>query len=135
MRCHALTLELIRNSGEKARNYGHSVVGTVHVLLALMEQPGFEGKLLRFLGAGPELVDAVVQLVCGCGTPGLPLPQGFTGNARMLFFRAGREARCAGCRQVQPAHVLLALARMENTQAGRTRRRLQRNSWSNSART
>ena len=40
MRYHTMTSELIRASGEKARLLGHSFVGSVHLLLALLELPG-----------------------------------------------------------------------------------------------
>ena len=50
MHCHMLTNELIRISGEKARCLGHSYVGSIHILLALLEQPGETGTLLRLLG-------------------------------------------------------------------------------------
>ena len=91
MRYHVLTSELIRVSGEKARALGHSYVGTIHILLALMEQPGFIGNLFRYLGAEPEITAALIQLLYGTGTPELPLPFGLTGKAKELLHGAARE--------------------------------------------
>lgn len=119
MHCHMLTNELIRTSGEKARCLGHSYVGTIHILLALLEQPGEIGTLLRLLGVEPEVVSAMAQLLYGAGTPNLPLPQGFTPKAREIFHLAAREARGRNTREILPIHVLLALSRAEDTEAGK----------------
>ena len=93
MRYHMLTSELICASGQKARALGHCYVGTIHILLALLDQPGEIGTLLRLLGMEPEVVSAMAQLLYGAGTPDLPLPQGFTAKAREIFRLAAREAR------------------------------------------
>ena len=119
MRYHVLTNELIRTSGEKARGLGHGYVGTIHILLALLEQPGEIGTLLRLLGVEPEAAGALALLLYGAGTPDLPLPQGFTPKAREIFRLAAREARNRNTREILPVHVLLALARAENTEAGK----------------
>ena len=119
MRYHLLTCELIRTSGEKARMLGHSYVGTIHILLALLDQPGQIGIMLRLLGVEPEAVGAMAQLLYGAGTPDLPLPQGFTAKAREVFRLAAREARSRNIREILPIHVLLALARAEDTEAGK----------------
>ena len=47
MRYHTMTSELIRASGEKARLLGHSFVGSVHLLLALLALPGEPQLILR----------------------------------------------------------------------------------------
>ena len=38
MRYHVQSNELILSSGEKARSLGHSYVGSIHILLALLDQ-------------------------------------------------------------------------------------------------
>ena len=117
MRYHMQTNELILSSGEKARSLGHSYVGSIHILLALLEQPGEVGTLLRLLGMEPMAVGAMAQLLYGTGTPDLPLPQGFTPKAREIFRLAAREAKERGVREILPVHVLLALSRAEGTEA------------------
>lgn len=111
MRYHMLTNELIRASGEKARVLGHSYVGTIHILLALLDQPGQIGTMLRLLGLEPEVVSAMAQLLYGAGTPDLPLPQGFTPRAKEVFRLSAQEARNRCAREIQPIHILMALAR------------------------
>ena len=117
MRYHALTVELIQRAGEKARALGHSYVGSAHLLAALAETPGGAGQFLRSLGLDPELTDAMVRLFYGMGMPDLPLPQGLTANARRILRCAARESQHQGGRQIRPMHILLALARVEDTSA------------------
>lgn len=111
MRYHTLTADLIQNAARKARSLGHSYVGSVHLLLAMAWEPGGMGVVLRQLGVDPELTEAMAQLLYGAGTPDLPLPQGLTGEAQELLRLAGWEARQQNCREVQPYHLLLAMAR------------------------
>ena len=111
MRYHPMTTELIRCSGRKARDYGHSYVGSAHLLVALVGQSGEAGQLLRGFGMDPELVGAMTQLLYGAGKPDLPLPQGLTEEARAILRTAAREAKHQNCREIRPIHVLMAMAR------------------------
>ena len=118
MRYHAQTLELIQSAARKARSLGHSYVGSAHLLLALSREPGNVGLVLRQLGVDPELTEAMALLLYGAGTPDLPLPQGLTEEARQLLLGAAREAKRQKCREIRPEHLLLALARQEDSAAG-----------------
>ena len=118
MRYHTLTADLIQNAARKARSLGHSYVGSVHLLLAMAWEPGGPGMVLRQLGVDPELTEAMAQLLYGTGTPDLPLPQGLTQEARELLRLAAREARQQNCREIQPQHLLLAMARQRDCAAG-----------------
>ena len=108
---HTMTAELIQAAARKARSLGHSYVGSAHLLLALSREPGGMGLVLRQLGVDPELTEAMVQLLYGAGTPDLPLPQGLTPEVRDLLRSAAREAKQQKCREIQPQHLLLAMAR------------------------
>ena len=118
LRYHILTEDLLQRAARKARELGHSYVGSAHILLALCREPGPAGQVLRQLGVGPELTEALVQLLHGAGTPDLPLPQGLTRNVRRILCRAAGEARGQKSREVLPHHLLLAMARQENSTAG-----------------
>ena len=118
MRYHTLTADLIQNAARKARSLGHSYVGSVHLLLAMAWEPGGPGMVLRQLGVDPELTEAMAQLLYGTGTPDLPLPQGLTQEAREILRLAAREARQQNCREIQPQHLLLAMARQRDCAAG-----------------
>ena len=118
MRYHMLTSDLIQRSGRKARSLGHSYVGSAHFLLVMAREPGIAGQVLRFLGVDPDLTEAMAQLLYGAGKPDLPLPQGFTKEARNLLRLGAAEARQMCSRDIQPHHLLLAMARQENCAAG-----------------
>ncbi len=118
MRYDVQTAELIRMAAQAARSLGHSYVGSAHLLLALTRQPGSAGQLLRFAGVDPVLTEEMTLLFFGSGTPDLPLPQGLSHGARGILRGAMKEAGRLGCREIQPVHVLLALARRGESAAG-----------------
>ena len=118
MRYHMLTADLIQRAGQTARHFGHSYVGSAHLLVAMAGLPGGAGQLLRGMGVEPELTGVMTQILYGAGTPDLPLPQGLTAEARGILRTAAREARHQSCREVEPIHVLMAMARRENSAAG-----------------
>jgi len=118
MRYHTLTADMIRLAGQRARQYGHSYVGSAHLLLAMTVQPGETGQLLRSAGIRPELTETMTQLLYGAGTPDLPLPQGLSREVRRILQGAAREAREQNSREICPIHVLLALSRRESSTAG-----------------
>ena len=112
MRYHMLTSGLIQSAGQKARTMGHSCVGGVHMLLALLESSGSAGELLRSTGMEPALTEKVAAVLYGTGSPELPLPQGLTGEARRMLRTAAEEAASLGNREIKPIHVLLAMTRL-----------------------
>ncbi len=117
MRYHMQTEALLRRSAGKARNLGHSYVGSAHLLLTMAGEAGMEGTVLRQLGVDPELTEAMAQLLYGAGTPDLPLPQGLTREIRELLRCAAREAKQQNSREILPCHILLAMARREDNAA------------------
>ena len=108
---------LILTAGATARSMGHSYVGSVHLLLALAGEQGIAGQLLRGAGFDRDLARSMVLVLYGAGTPGLPLPQGFSLQARKVLRGARNEAHQLGSRQVQEIHILLSLLRREKTAA------------------
>ena len=119
MRYHIQTEALIRSSARMARSCGHSYVGSAHLLVALAQQPGGTGQLLRTLGVQPELAEDLTRLLYGAGTPELPLPQGLSPEVRGILRRAAGEAKTWNKRQIEPVHLLMAMARQENSTACR----------------
>ena len=118
MRYNLLTSDMIQIAGQKARHYGHSYVGSAHLLLALTKIPGLTGQLLRSAGLEPEMTESMTQLIYGFGAADLPLPQGLSPEARSILRGAAREAKETGSREVRPVHVLLSLTRKEQSTAG-----------------
>ena len=112
-----LTSDLIQRAAQLARSLGHSYVGSAHLLLVMAREPGAAGQTLRLLGMDPDLTEAMARLLYGMGTPELPLSQGLTGESRALLRVAAREAKILGSREITPQHLLLAMARRENSDA------------------
>ena len=118
MRYHTLTADLIQRAAQKARSMGHSYVGSVHLLLVMLREPGATGQVLRLLGVDPDLTEAMAQLLYGAGTPDLPLPQGLPREAKTILHSAAQEAKQQNSREIQPHHLRLAMARRETSAAG-----------------
>ena len=108
---------LILSAGQKARIMGHSYVGSAHLLLALAQQPGVAGRMLQYAGFDAALAEGMVAVLYGMGTPGLPLPQGFSVQVRRILRDAGYEAKRLSSKQVCTEHILLSLLRREKTAA------------------
>ena len=106
---------LLLDAGQVARDLGHSSVGSTHLLLALSQMPDPWGRFLRFCGFCPIRATEMVRILYGTGTKGLPLPMGFTPQARAIFAEAGRQAKLQNSREVGTVHILLALLRREKT--------------------
>ncbi len=111
------TQALLLLAAAKARSLGHSYVGSAHLLLALGQQQGIAGQLLRGAGFVPELTEEMAAVLYGRGTPGLPLPQGFSAQGRRILRMARNEARQVGSKEVTEIHLLLAVLRCEKTAA------------------
>ena len=115
MRYHMLTAEIIRKSAGKARNLGQSFVGSAHLLMAMAEQQGSVGNVLRGFGVSASLTEDMAVVLYGKGNPGAALPQGLTPNVRKILRGAAREAESCGAKEITPMHLLLALSRRRGT--------------------
>jgi len=115
VRYHMLTAEIIRNSGQKAKKLGHSYVGSVHLLLAMAEQQGNVGNMLRTFGLNPAVIEDMAVILYGKGDARLPLPQGLTRNLQGILRGAATEAETAKVREIGPIHLLLAMSRRKST--------------------
>ena len=117
MRYEPETQELIHAAHAKARELGHSYVGSIHLLLAMVVQRGSAGQLLRGFGMESAVMQDMAALLYGKGTADLPLPQGLSADARQILQGAGKEAAIRKERRIRPEHILLALTRREKTEA------------------
>ena len=104
---------MICQSATKARELGHSYVGSIHMLMALLEDAGV-GRQLIFHGVDPALIRGLACVMYGVGTPDLPLPQGFSRQAKKVLRQSAAEARALGGRQIGQKHILLALLRTQS---------------------
>ena len=102
---------LILAAGNYARALGHSYVGTAHLLLALLSQSGWPGRLLEMAGVELHLIEQMTRVLYGAGKASMPLPQGFTPAAKKVLRQAAREADSLGTKEAGNGHILLALTR------------------------
>ena len=117
MRYGAEASKLILTAGNCARELGHSYVGSIHFLLALTDEPGLSGRLLRGAGLDRNVLRDMTAVLYGMGTPELPLPQGLTKEARRILRGAAGEAQLLKRREVESVHILLALTRRDKAAA------------------
>ena len=110
--------ELINTAHRKAKELGHSYVGSAHLLLALTMHSGSAGQILRGFGMDASLTEDMAALLYGKGTSHLPLPQGLSPDARLILWGAAKEASRQKGRMIRPVHILLSLVRREKTAAG-----------------
>ena len=111
MRFEQQTTNLILAASRWAAELGHSCVDSVHLLLALSQEPGRLGLRLRGSGLETEKLRKLAAVLYGKGTPDLPLPQGLSPDAKRVLQVAAREARSLNARTVDIGHVLIALLR------------------------
>jgi len=117
MRYSGQTQQLLLNAAHIARDLGHGYVGSAHLLLAMSRQTDAAGNLLRQMGVDPRLTEQIAAVLYGVGTPGLPLPQGFSAQMRRILQDAGREANFQHSARIEPVHLLLSMLRQEKTAA------------------
>ena len=110
---------LIVQAGRFARELGHSYVGTEHLLLALSQEAGSAGRVLRAAGLEEPCLRSMVLAGAGLGSRTLFLPQGLTPRARRAVHQAGVEASRLKTGGVTPEHLLLALTRDDGCTACR----------------
>ena len=119
MRYHALTADIIRKSGREAKALGQSFVGSGHLLLALAEEEGAAGNILRSFGLSPTAAKDMTAVLYGWGREHMPLPQGMTENMRQILRGAAAEAKDAGAKEIRPIHLVIAISRRKSgTTAG-----------------
>ena len=102
--------ELILSAAAKARDFGHSYVGSIHLLLAMLDGET-TGQIFKHSGMDAAIAADMITLLCGSGTPSLPLPQGLTGTMRCILRQSGVEAKNLGCKRVSCLHILLSVLR------------------------
>ena len=117
MRYSQEAADVIVGAAARARGLGHSFVGSVHLLMALCASSDEAGLLLRGAAVTEKFVHDAAAVLCGVGMADLPLPQGFTSEARAALRLAGGEAQLMGAGQVSPLHLLLALTRRHESMA------------------
>jgi len=116
--------EAVRLAHAAAAEYGHSYVGTEHLLLGICrESEGLGGRVLRQDGVQTADVEALLEASAGRGAPGSPV-QGLTPHAKKALQQAATDALRLGHSYVGTEHLLLGLLRTGECAASRMLLRL-----------
>ena len=109
---------ILRDARAQAMALGHSYVGSEHLLLALAEcVQSMAGRLLRWSGLDPSAIRSTVLQMQGMGDDTVRLPQGLTGEAKLVLNGAKDEMRVLRRKQISPEHILLSISRQESSAA------------------
>lgn len=110
--------QILRDAWRGAVKFGHSYVGSEHLLLALSGGGDqIAGRLLCWSGAEPGTLEQKITESFGCGDCTSCLPQGLTAEAGAVLRGAWREMRRLGKKQIAPEHILLSISRTQRCSA------------------
>ncbi|QNO14821.1 ATP-dependent Clp protease ATP-binding subunit [Alkalicella caledoniensis] len=102
---HVITL-----AQEEAKKLGHSIVGTEHILLGLIEEgQGIAAKVLTELNVDIEGVKTQIEGLIGKGEKPIEGNIGFSPRSKMVVQLATDEAQILGHNYVGTEHILLGL--------------------------
>ncbi len=109
----------IAKAQEAAAEFGHSYVGTEHLLLGILrEGDGLGSRVLRRNGFDEARLAEQLEKTAGRGAPGLPV-QGLTPRAKRVIELAVADANRLGHRYVGTEHLLMGILREPECSAGR----------------
>ncbi|WP_353893402.1 ATP-dependent Clp protease ATP-binding subunit [Proteinivorax hydrogeniformans] len=95
---------------EEARSFKHSVVGTEHILLGIIDEgEGIAAKVIKNLNIEKESVKKKINSLAGTGTESKEGPIGYSPRSKMVIELASQEARNMGHGYVGTEHLLLGL--------------------------
>ncbi len=110
------TSELLRRAAQRAMEWGHADLTTEHLLDAAL-QDDMARHVLEWVDADPDTISAQLKEEADKGgrtdaTPSL------APDAKRAILAAYEESQALGSSYIGPEHVLLALARDEESEAG-----------------
>ena len=104
-------LEIAR---EQAQNFHHRLIGTEHVLLALViETDGEAGKILRSWGLTPTAIREEIERYTGYGSASKASYMEMSPRLSLALDYAKRQADQGGYKEIQTNHVLLGITASE----------------------
>ncbi|MGL5944486.1 MAG: ATP-dependent Clp protease ATP-binding subunit [Waterburya sp.] len=105
---------------EEARNTGHNLVGTEHILLGVIgEGTSSAAELLANLGIELDRTRDLAIEVIGKGSGFIPANIPFTPKAKKIFEQAFNEARQLNSNFISPEHILLAIVKQSDNMAAK----------------
>lgn len=105
---------------EEARNTGHNLVGTEHILLGVIgEGTSTAAEILSNKNINVERTRQLALETVGKGSGFIPANIPFTPKAKGILEKAFREARQLKNNFISPEHILLAIAKQQDTLAAK----------------
>ena len=105
---------------EEARNTGHNLVGTEHILLGVIgEGTSTAADILSNLGVELDKTRDIALEVVGKGSGFIPANIPFTPKAKRILEQAFNEARQLKSNFISPEHILLAIVKQADNMAAR----------------
>jgi hypothetical protein len=104
-------------AGEEARRHRHGYIGTEHLLIALADDPGPAGQLLRAVSATRETTRATLEAVVGLGNTSPRQEIELAPRMRSVLRRAFDAHRADGAAEIGTEHLLLGLLDEPDSQA------------------
>lgn len=102
--------QVLEDAKQAAKGMGHNYVGTEHLLVALIRNPGVAAEVLRANGVEEEkILDLVDELISSNATVLLSEREEFTPRAQKIIDRAQEEAERMGVAQAGTEHLLIAI--------------------------
>ena len=103
---------------EEARNTGHNLVGTEHILLGVIgEGTSTAAELLFNLGINLDRTRELAIEIVGKGSGFIPANIPFTPKAKRILEQAFNEARQLKSNFISPEHILLAIVKQSDNMA------------------
>ncbi|WP_019509150.1 ATP-dependent Clp protease ATP-binding subunit [Pleurocapsa sp. PCC 7319] len=105
---------------EEARNTGHNLVGTEHILLGVIgEGTSTAAELLANLGIELDKTRELAIEIIGKGSGFIPANIPFTPKAKRILEQAFNEARQLKSNFISPEHILLAIVKQTDNMAAK----------------
>ncbi len=109
----------IEKAQETADEFGHSYVGTEHLLLGIArEEDGLGSRVLRENGLTPDFLAELLEKFVGRGAPGQPI-QGLTPRCKRVIELGAADAARLGHNYVGTEHLLMGILREPDSAAAR----------------
>lgn len=107
-------------SQEEARRSGYNLVGSEHLLLGVIgEGSSTAAKILANKGINLQQTREIIEQIVGKGGGFSPANIPFTPRVKQIFELAFEESRQLGVNYISPEHLLLAIAKEQNTVAAK----------------
>lgn len=103
--------EALTLAQQAASTFGHSYVGSEHLLLGLLQEGGTAGKILTACGVTEEALTKEIENLSGRGTSDPSAPQGMTPRTKRIIELAIDSAAQMGTHYIGTEHILFGILR------------------------